>query len=139
MDEIKTINSGDRAALVNINDIACANRFYRQEIWTGEHLQVTVMSIPIGGEVGLEMHGENDQLISVEYGVAAVFMGDSKQGVRFVGNANSDYVLLVPAGTWHNVINAGSTPLKLFSVYAPPHHPKGTVHKTKFDSDLSDY
>ena len=139
MDEIKTINSGDRAALVNINDIACANRFYRQEIWTGEHLQVTVMSIPIGGEVGLEMHGENDQLISVEYGVAAIFMGDSKQGVRFVGNANSDYVLLVPAGTWHNVINAGSTPLKLFSVYAPPHHPKGTVHKTKFDSDLSDY
>ena len=139
MDEIKTINSGDRAALVNINDIACANRFYRQEIWTGEHLQVTVMSIPIGGEVGLEMHGENDQMIGVEYGFAAVYMGQTKQGVRFVGNVTPNCALLVPAGTWHNVINEGNAPLKLFSVYAPPHHPKGTIHKTKFDSDLTDY
>ena len=139
MDANKTINTGDKGALININDIARVNRFYRQEIWTGEHLQVTVMSIPVGGEIGLEMHGENDQLICIEYGVAAIYLGDSKQGVRFVGNANSDYVLLVPAWTWHNVINVGNAPLKIFSVYAPPHHPKGTVHKTKFDSDLADY
>ena len=137
--EQQKINAGDKATLLNVNEIARANRFYRKEIWTGEHLQLTVMSIPVGGEIGLEMHAENDQLINIEYGVAAVYMGSTKQGVRFVGNANPDYALTVPAGTWHNVINEGNVPLKLFSVYAPPHHPKGTVHKTKFDSDLSDY
>ena len=139
MEDQTTINAGDKAALLNINEIACSNKFYRKEIWTGEHLQLTVMSIPIGGEVGLEMHNENDQLIGVEYGVAAVYMGSTKQGVRFVGNANADYVLLIPAGTWHNIINEGNAPLKIFSIYAPPHHPKGTIHKTKFDSDLADY
>lgn len=139
MEEEKTIYTGDKAAILNVNEIARTNRFYRKEIWTGEKLQLTVMSIPVGGEVGLEMHGENDQMIGIEYGVAAVYMGSTKQGVRFAGNANCDCVLLIPAGTWHNIINEGNAPLKLFSVYAPPHHPKGTIHKTKFDSDLTDY
>ncbi|MBQ9485455.1 MAG: cupin domain-containing protein [Clostridia bacterium] len=139
MEEQNIINSGDKPTLLNLNNVARSNRFYRKEIWTGEYLQLTVMSIPIGGEVGLEIHNENDQMIGVEYGFASVYTGATKQGVKFMGNVNSDYAIFIPAGTWHNIINDGNVPLKLYSVYAPPHHPKGTVHKTKFDSDLADY
>ena len=139
MEEQNVIPSGDKPTLLNLNNVARSNRFYRKEIWTGEYLQLTVMSIPVGGEVGLEMHNENDQMIGVEYGVASVYAGATKQGVKFMGNVNSDYAIFIPAGTWHNIINDGNVPLKLYSVYAPPHHPKGTVHKTKFDSDLADY
>lgn len=139
MEEQNIINAGDKPTLLNLNNVARSNRFYRKEIWTGEYLQLTVMSIPVGGEVGLELHNENDQMIGVEYGVASVYSGATKQGVKFMGNVNSDYVIFIPAGTWHNIINDGNVPLKLYSVYAPPHHPKGTVHKTKFDSDLADY
>ena len=139
MEEISNVNAGDKPALINIRNAACENKYFRKEIWTGEHLQITVMSLPVGGEVGLEQHNENDQMLGVEYGVASVYAGQTKAGVRFLGNVNPDYVIVIPAGTWHNVINEGTTPLKLYSVYAPPHHPKGTVHKTKFESDLSDY
>ena len=139
MEEQNYINSGDKPTLLNIRALARTNMNFRTEIWTGEHLQVTVMSIPVGGEVGLEIHNENDQFIGVEYGVASVYFGETKQGVRFVGNVNPNYVIIVPAGTWHNIINVGNVPLKLYSVYSPPHHPKGTVHKTKFESDLADY
>ncbi|MBQ6922716.1 MAG: cupin domain-containing protein [Clostridia bacterium] len=139
MEEQIFTGKGDKPAIINISAVARTNNFYRKEIWTGENLQLTVMSIPIGGEVGLEIHNGNDQFIGVEYGIASVYFGETKQGVRFVGNVNSDYVITVPAGTWHNIINDGNQPLKIYSVYAPPHHPKGTVHKTKFDSDLADY
>ena len=139
MEEQNYINKGDKPLLINIDNAACSNNFFRKEIWTGKHLQLTVMSIPSGGEIGLELHTDNDQFLRIEYGVASVFMGATKQGVKFVGNANSDYAILIPAGTWHNVINDGNVPLKLYSLYAPPHHPKGTIHVTKFDSDLADY
>ena len=139
MEEKNYVNSGDKGTILNIKNVAGSNGYYRKEIWTGEHLQLTVMSIPIGGEVGLELHNENDQFIGVEYGIASVYMGETKQGVRFVGNVNPEYVVIVPAGTWHNIINEGNYPLKIYSVYAPPHHPKGTIHKTKFESDLADY
>ena len=95
------------------------------------------MSIPAGGEIGLEMHLDTDQFIRVEFGVGSVYMGKTKQDVKFVGDANSNYAILVPAGTWHNVINNQRTPLKVYSIYAPPHHPIGIIHKTKFDSDLA--
>ena len=138
MDE-QVSRSGDKGTLINIENTARSNNYYRREIWTGEHLQITVMSIPVGGEIGLELHTGNDQMIGIVYGVASVYMGETKQGVKFVGNVNPDYVVTVPAGTWHNVVNEGNYPLKVYSVYAPPHHPKGTIHKTKFDSDLADY
>lgn len=132
-------HTGDNGALINIHREACTNQYYRKEIWTGEHMQLTLMSIPVGGEVGLELHTDVDQMLLVQYGVATVYMGATKQTVKCVGTANAEYAILVPAGTWHNVINEQSVPLKLVSVYAPPHHPVGTVHKTKFDSDLADY
>ena len=124
--------------IINVAKATCANPYYRQEIWTGEHLQLTVMSIPSGGEIGLELHEDVDQFLRIERGVGTVYMGKTKAEVRFVGYANADCAVAVSAGTWHNVINEQNCPLKLYSIYAPPHHPVGTVHKTKFDSDLAD-
>ena len=128
---------GNQPALINIHKETCSNNYFRRAIWTGDYLQVTVMSIPAGGEIGLEFHEDTDQFIRVEYGVASVYMGKTKQDVKFCGNANSNYAILVPAGTWHNVLNEQNTPLKVYSIYAPPHHPIGTIHRTKFEADLA--
>ena len=124
--------------LINIHKETFNNNYFRKEIWTGQHLQVTVMCIPAGGEIGLEMHDNIDQFIRIEHGIASVYMGKTKQDVKFVGNANSDYAILIPAGTWHNILNNTKQPLKVYSIYTPPKHPVGTIHKTKFDSDLAE-
>ncbi len=130
---------GNQPAVINIHKETCLNNNFRKAIWTGNHLQVTVMSIPAGGEIGLELHEYVDQFIRIEYGVASVYMGKTKQDMKFMGNANSDYAVIIPAGTWHNIINNQSCPLKVYSIYAPPQHPIGTIHKTKFDSDLAEH
>ena len=129
---------GAKPAVINIHHEAICNQNFRTAIWTGKDLQITVMSIPVGGEIGLEMHDNLDQFIRVESGCANVYMGCSKQCVKFVGKINSDYGIVVPAGTWHNVINACSCPLKVYSIYAPTKHPFGTIHETKLDSDLAE-
>ena len=131
-------DSGAKAGVIDIRKETLCNTNFRTAIWTGEHLQVTVMSIPVGGEIGLERHDHVDQLIKVESGCAYVYMGNTKQNVKLMGKANSNCAILIPAGTWHNVINACSCPLKVYSIYAPPQHPLGRVHETKLDSDLSE-
>ena len=134
--EGKKLNN--KPGVINIHRETSLNNFFRKEIWTGEYLQVTVMSIPAGGEIGLELHDDLDQFIRIESGVASVYMGNTKQDVKLIANVNSDYAILVPAGTWHNVINNGRYPLKVYSIYAPPKHPVGTIHKTKFEADLAE-
>ena len=124
--------------LINIHKEVCCNEFFRKEIWTGEHLQITVMCIPPNGEIGLELHDNLDQFIRVESGVATVFMGKTKQDVKYVGEANPNYAVVVPANTWHNLVNQQDMPLKVYSIYAPQKHPIGTIHRTKLDSDLAD-
>ena len=129
---------GAKPCIINIHKETVCNNNFRTALWTGEYLQVTVMSIPVGGEIGLEMHDDVDQFIKVEGGVACVYMGNSKENVKMVGKINGNYAILVPAGVWHNIINVHSCPLKVYSIYAPPQHPFGTVHRTKLDSDLSE-
>lgn len=97
------------------------------------------MSIPSGGEIGLKFHDDLDQILVIEYGVASVYTGKTNNSINFNGCANKDCAIIIPAGMYHNVINEQAYPLKLFSVYAPPKHPIGTIHKTKFQSDLEDY
>ena len=111
------------------------NRYFRKEMWTGEHLQITVMCIPVGGEVGKEIHEDLDQMLVVVQGSASVFMAKQDGELPFVGEANEGSGILVPARTYHNVINDGRIPLKMFSVYAPPKHPVGTLQPTKEDAD----
>ncbi|MGG3326485.1 cupin domain-containing protein, partial [Bacillus velezensis] len=72
--------------------------------------------------------------LRIEQGRGIVKMGKSKNNLSFRRNVYDDYAIVVPAGTWHNVINTGNTPLKLYSIYAPPNHPFGTVHVTKADA-----
>lgn len=129
---------GGQPALINIHKEVCKNNFFRKVIWTGEHLQVTVMSIPAGGEIGLEKHDNLDQFIRVEYGIGSVYMGKTKQEMKFYGCADPDFAIVVPAGTWHNILNEQKVPLKVYSIYAPPQHPFGTIHKTKFEADLEE-
>lgn len=125
--------------IINVKKLTCFNDYFRKEIWTGTYSQITAMSIPAGGEIGLELHNDLDQILVVEYGIASVYTGKTKNSVIFNGCANTECAVIIPAGTYHNVINEQSCPLKLFSIYAPPKHPVGTIHKTKFDSDLEDY
>ncbi|MBO4433548.1 MAG: cupin domain-containing protein [Clostridia bacterium] len=129
--EKNRIDYGSEPYISNITAATCENPYYRRILWTGEHLQVALMSIPVGDEVGLEKHPDNDQFIRIESGCAQVFMGNSAENLNIQKRVNNNFSVMVPAGTWHNIKNIGSTPLKLYTVYAPPHHERGTVHETR--------
>ena len=128
-----------KPSVLNIEQETKCNQNYRKEIWTGQYLQVTVMNIPVGSEIGLEMHDNLDQFIKVESGCAKVYMGESKHCVKLVGTVNANNAIIIPAGTWHTLINACACPLKVYSIYAPRNHSVGTVHQTKLDADLSEH
>ena len=125
---------GGEPFIFNINHAATANQNFRTTLWTGEQLQLTLMSIPSGGEIGAEMHTDVDQFLRVVSGRARVFMGDCRTSLQEKAYVDGNDAILVPAGTWHNIVNAGNRPLKLYSLYAPPKHPRGTVHKTAEDA-----
>ena len=88
--------------------------------------------------IGLELHPNTDQFIRIEEGEGIVKMGDSKDNLNFQQRVYDDYAFIIPAGKWHNLINTGNKPIKLYSIYAPPQHPKGTVHPTKAVSDAAE-
>jgi mannose-6-phosphate isomerase-like protein (cupin superfamily) len=95
------------------------------------------MTIPVGSEIGLEMHSDVDQFLRLEQGQGLVMMGDREDCLNYRSNVSDDFAIFIPAGTWHNLLNTGTQPIKLYSIYAPPEHPPGTVHVTKADSDAS--
>jgi len=122
---------GPEPFVINIERAAVQNNNYRTALWTGKHLQVTLMSIGVGEDIGLEVHPDVDQFIRVEEGQGLVEMGDSRNNLDYRRRVYEDYVIIIPAGKWHNVINTGNRPMKLYSLYAPPQHPHGTVHETR--------
>ncbi|GFN32949.1 cupin domain-containing protein [Paenibacillus xylaniclasticus] len=128
---------GPRPYVINIAEAARRNKTYRTTLWTGKHFQVTVMSIPVGDDIGLEVHPTTDQFIRIEEGQGLVQMGDAKDRLDFTAYAYDDYAIMIPAGKWHNVTNTGHKPLKVYVIYAPPQHPHGTVHITKADAMAS--
>jgi mannose-6-phosphate isomerase-like protein (cupin superfamily) len=123
----------------NIEEATTSNSTFRTVLFTGKAMQLTVMSIGPGDEIGVERHEDSDQFLRVEAGSGRVVMGSSKDKLDEVHELKSDWAVIVPAGTWHNVINTGNEPLKLYSIYAPPQHPPGTVHATKADSDAAEH
>ena len=125
---------GSKPFVVNINEASKQNNTYRSALWTGKHLQVTLMSLNVGEDIGLEMHPDVDQFLRIEQGQGIVQMGKTKDHLNFQKNVSDDFATMVPAGTWHNLTNTGKIPLKLYSIYAPPKHPFGTVHRTKADA-----
>ena len=126
---------GPEPFVVNIDEITKLNNTFRTALWTGEHLQLTLMSIPVGESIGLEIHPDTDQFLRLEQGEGLVQMGKDKNNLSFQKRVSNNFAFVVPAGTWHNLINIGNIPIKLYSIYAPPKHPRGTVHLTKADAE----
>lgn len=133
-DKIELQDYGPEPFAVNITEASKQNNTYRTALWTGNHLQVTLMSLNVGEDIGLEIHPNVDQFLRIEQGQGIVKMGKSKDNLNYERKVYEDYAIMIPAGTYHNVTNTGNIPLKLYSIYAPPQHPHGTVHVTKADA-----
>lgn len=117
----------------DIFTLAQKNEYFRQEVVTGTYRQVVLMSIPPGGEIGDETHHDVDQVLVFVAGEGEAILNGEHRPVT------TNSLCFVPAGTQHNFINTGTRDLKLFTVYAPPEHAPGTVHKTKADADAAEY
>jgi len=110
------------------------NSFFRQVLFTGKYSQLVVMCLQGGEEIGNEVHPNVDQFFRIEEGNAKFVFNDKEEHVVGDGEA-----VVVPAGTYHNVINTSLTkPLRLYTIYTPPNHPDGTVHKTKAEADAAE-
>ncbi len=118
---------------VDIEKKTLANNYFRKVLFTGKHAQLVVMCLKPGEEIGNEVHPKVDQFFRIEQG-RALFVFKGKKIVAKNGDA-----VIVPAGTYHNVINDAKTVrLKLYTLYSPPNHPDGTVHKTKAAAELAE-
>lgn len=122
---------GPEPFVINIDEATKLNNNFRLALWTGGHLQLTLMNINVGADIGLEIHPNLDQFLRIEQGQGLVMMGKNKNNLDFQRYVADDFAIIIPAGTWHNLINTGNIPLKLYSIYAPPQHPYGTVHVVK--------
>ena len=122
---------GSNPFVIDIKKATLHNNTFRTALWTGNHLQLTLMCIPVGGDIGLEVHPNVDQFLRIEDGHGLTQMGSSKDNLYLQQPVYDDFAIFIPAGTWHNIINTGNKPLKLYSIYAPPNHPKGVIHQTK--------
>nr|WP_259343724.1 cupin domain-containing protein [Oceanobacillus picturae] len=131
-------DQGKQPFVINIEEAAERNRTFRTAIWTGNHLQVTLMSIGVGEDIGLEVHPDVDQFLRIEEGHGFVQIGDTKTNLNFEKRVSENSAIMVPAGKWHNLTNTGNKPLKLYTIYAPPEHPFGTVHQTKADATAAE-
>ena len=98
------------------------NKTYRTVAWSGRYLQVTLMSIPVGGDIGLEAHPETDQFLRLDAGRGRVQMGATKDKLTFEREASDGWRILIPARTWHNVTDIGDEPMQVYAIYAPAHH-----------------
>ena len=139
MNEGSKTDQGPNPFTIDIEKATLENKTYRTTLWTGKNLQMTVMSIEPGHDVGLEVHEDHDQFLRIEAGKARVQMGPSKYDLSYEREVGDDWVIIVPAGSWHNITNIGNKPLQLYSIYAPPEHAHGTVHQTKEEADAAEH
>lgn len=114
----------------NIEKKTLSNEYFREVLFTGPHSQLVVMSLKPGEDIGMETHGDVDQFIRVEAGSGKAVL-NGKEHILEDGSA-----VVIPAGVEHNVVNtSGTEPLKLYSIYSPPEHPHGTVHRDKAEAE----
>ena len=126
------------AWVADIERATLDNENFRTVLWTGEHSQLTVMRIAAGEDIGLEVHPDHDQFIRIEEGKGRAELGPSEDEVAETHDVEADWAIVVPAGTWHNVVNTGDGDLKLYSLYSPPEHPPNTVHRTKAEAEAAE-
>ena len=131
---MKNTDKGKKPYVVDIEDLTLHNENYRTTIWTGEKLQLTVMTIEPNDDIGLEVHHGIDQFLRIESGQGLCEMGDAEDNLYFKQKVKDDDAILVPADMWHNVTNTGDKPLKLYTIYAGPDHVPGTIHPTHQDA-----
>lgn len=114
---------------VNIEKRSIENKYFREVLFTAPHSQLVLMSLKPGEDIGMETHDDVDQFIRIEAGTGKAVLGGVEHELED-GSA-----IVIPAGTRHNVINtSASEPMKLYSIYSPPEHPPGTVHKDKAEA-----
>lgn len=116
----------------NIQQLALENTNYRKVIYTGPHMQLVLMSIPVGGDIGMETHKTTDQVLFIVAGKGKTILSGQESPI-----AAKD-VIFVPAGTEHNFVNTEKEDLKLYTVYAPPNHPDGIVEATKIEAEAKE-
>ena len=126
---------GPQPQSFDLERATCDNAEYRSVAWSGRYLQVTLMSIPVGADIGLEAHPETDQFLRLDAGRGRVQMGTSKEQLTFDEEVCDGWCVLVPAGIWHNITNIGEEPMQLYAIYAPAHHKPGKVHRTAADAE----
>ena len=110
---------GPAPFVTDIEAATLGNDTFRMTLWTGRHLQLTVMCLQPEEEIGLEVHHDIDQFLRIEDGIGRVEMGPARDRLTFRREVRDDDVVLVPAGSWHNITNIGTGPLSLYSVYGP--------------------
>ncbi|MCO5102005.1 MAG: cupin domain-containing protein [Burkholderiaceae bacterium] len=115
----------------DIEDLTEDNTDFRRVVYTGRHMQLVLMSIAPGEEIGEEVHDDGDQFFRIEEGSGEIIIDGKANPVE------DDMAVIVPAGARHNVRNTGDEPLRLYTIYAPPEHVDGTVHATKAQADAS--
>ncbi|MCX7955590.1 MAG: cupin domain-containing protein [Patescibacteria group bacterium] len=115
----------------NIEKETLENNFFRKVLFTGSHSQLVVMSLLPGEEIGNEIHENVDQFFRIEQGQAKIIVNNGEE--EFI--VGEDEVFIIPAGTWHNVLNISQKELKLYTIYSPPNHPDGTIHKDKKEAE----
>jgi len=131
---------GPQPNAFNLEQETRDNQNYRAVAWSGRYLQLTLMSIPVGADIGLEAHPDTDQFLRLDAGRGRVCMGDSRDKLTFDETVTDGWCVLVPAGTWHNITNVGEVPMQVYAIYAPAHHKPGKTQKTALDaaSDTDD-
>jgi mannose-6-phosphate isomerase-like protein (cupin superfamily) len=116
----------------DIEKLTVANEHFRRVLYTAKGMQLVLMTLEPGEEIGEEVHEDRDQFFRVEAGEGELWIDGTMSRVR------SDVAMIVPAGARHNVRNSGASPLKLYTIYAPPEHAEGTVHRSKADAEASE-
>lgn len=115
--------------VVNIEQRSLQNTYFREVLFTASRVQLVVMSLEPGEDIGLETHDDVDQFIRVEAGTGKAILNGEEH------NLEDGSAVVIPAGTEHNIVNSSQTePLKLYTIYSPPEHPDGTIHKTKSEA-----
>lgn len=128
-------DNGPAPSVFDLETQTTSNENYRTVAWTGRYLQVTLMSIEPGASIGLEAHPETDQFLRLDAGTGRVVMGPAQDDLTFSQDVSDGWAITVPAGMWHDVINTGDVPMRLYAVYAPVHHAAGRVQPTAADAE----
>lgn len=138
-EQIEIKDYGAEPIVFDIEDVTDRNENFRTAFWTGTNLQMTLMTLQPGEDIGLELHTHIDQFIRVESGEGVVYIGNTEDNLDFVQDIKEDFSVFIPAGKWHNLKNTGDKPLKLYSIYGPAEHKHGTVHKTREEGIIHDH